>query len=116
MMKDFKISFALKDSEYMTAVRLVAGAVCALGDVDVDCSEDFKVCVTESCIMLKNCGYDDAEVDFCLTDGVTAKVCGFGGKPKTADNELSLALISALVSSCEIEKADGAINRVLLKI
>jgi hypothetical protein len=54
-MKDLKISFALKDSEYMTALRLVAGAVCALGDVDIDSCEDFKVCVTESCIMLKNC-------------------------------------------------------------
>jgi hypothetical protein len=115
-MKDFKISFALKDSEYMMAVRLVTGSVCALGDVDVDSTEDFKVCVTESCIMLKNCGYEMVDVLFKVDDGVQVEVCGYDGKGKEGDNELSLALISALVSSCQIEKDGDAIKKVLLKI
>jgi hypothetical protein len=115
-MKDFKINFALEDSEYLTAVRLVVGAICAQSDVDVDSLEDFKVCVTESCIIARNCGYERAEITFKNAGGVCAEVKGLGGTPKEADNELSLALISALVSSCEIEKQGKAIGKVTLKI
>lgn len=46
-MKKFSVEFDLCDSEYMTALRLVAGAVCSAADVDVDLLEDFKVCVTD---------------------------------------------------------------------
>ena len=47
-MKDLVLKFNLADSEYMTAVRLVTGAVCSVHEVDLDALEDFKVCVTES--------------------------------------------------------------------
>ncbi len=55
-MKKFSVEFNLRDSEYLTALRLVAGAVCSAGDFDVDTLEDFKVCVTESALILKNGG------------------------------------------------------------
>jgi hypothetical protein len=115
-MKEFKVNFALCDSEYLTAVRLVVGAICALHDVDVDSTEDFKVCVTECCIILKNCGYESVTITFEKGQSVCATVCGEGGKPVGADNELSLSLISALVSSCEIENQGEAIGKVTLKI
>ena len=60
-MKEFTVKFYLDDSEYMTALRLSCGAVCSLRGMDVDETEDFKVCVTESAIMLKNCGFEKAE-------------------------------------------------------
>jgi hypothetical protein len=121
MMKDFKINFALADSSYLTAVRLVVGAICAQSDVDLDCTEDFKVCVTESCLILKNCGFDRAEITFKKGDGqnksnVVAEVCGIGGTPCEGDNELSLALVSALVASCKIEKTQNVIGKVILGI
>jgi hypothetical protein len=98
-------------------VRLVVGAICSQGDKDLDATEDFKVCVTESCLILKNCQFERAEITFWLEGGeVCAKVCGIGGKPAEGDNDLSLALISALVSSCEIEKNNNAIEKVILKI
>ena len=50
-MKTFNVEFALVDSEYMTALRLAVGAVCSITDADVDCVEDMKVCVTESCLL-----------------------------------------------------------------
>ena len=45
-MKEFSVRFDLSDSEFNTALRLVAGALCSLAEKDVDAAEDFKVCVT----------------------------------------------------------------------
>lgn len=115
-MKEFKVSFSLADSEYLTAVRLVVGAICSSADSDLDATEDFKVCVTESCIILKNCGFERVEITFCSEDGVRAEVCGEGGKLTEGDNDFSLALISALVSSCDIENSGEAIKRITLKL
>lgn len=116
-MKRFKINFALADSEYMTAVRLVVGAICSAADVDVDAAEDFKVCVTESCIILKNSGFEEVEIEFNTSGGVTATVSGlYGGALQAGDNDFSLALVSALVSSCNIEKQDDVISKVILGI
>lgn len=116
-MKDFKISFSLSDSIYLTAVRLAVGGVCAAADVDIDLTEDFKVCVTESCLILKNCGFGGAEITISAADGVSAAICGTQGADlHEGENELSLALISALVSSCEIRRRGSAIEQVTLKI
>ncbi|MGN0818304.1 MAG: hypothetical protein ACI4L9_04975 [Candidatus Coproplasma sp.] len=115
-MKEFKVSFALSDSEYLTAVRLVVGAICSSADSDLDAAEDFKVCVTESCIILKNCGFENVEISFGINGGVSAVVCGSGGEIADGDNEFSLALISALVSSCEIERTGEAISKISLKL
>ena len=55
-MKEFEVRFHLCDSEYMTALRLVCGAVGSAHGLDLDALEDFKVCVTESAIILKIAG------------------------------------------------------------
>ena len=115
-MKEFTVRFHLADSGYMTALRLVAGAVCALRDVDVEAAEDFKVCVTESAIILKDCGFESAKITFEGGDGAVCSVEGEGGAPSECENEFSLALISALVSDCGIERAGGAIKKITLKI
>ncbi len=115
-MKDFKVAFHLSDSVYITALRLVAGAICSAHDVDIDAAEDFKVCVTESVLILKGCGFADAEITFFGGDGVGCEVRGEGGEPKAGENEFSLALISALVKECNIQKRGEIIERVTLKI
>lgn len=115
-MKTFTVKFCLADSEFMTALRLTVGAVCATADVDVDATEDMKVCVTESCLLLKDCGYGSVQVELACDGGVTASVSGEGGAPVDRDNGFSLALISALVSSCEIIKDNGIISGLTLKI
>lgn len=115
-MKDMCVKFYLSDSAYITALRLVAGAVCSAHDIDVDTSEDFKVCVTESAIILKNCGFETATVTFRGGDGVSCTVEGGGGSPQESQNEFSLALISALVGECAIAKRGEIIERVSLKI
>lgn len=115
-MKTFSVEFNLRDSEYMTALRLVAGAVCSAADVDVDMLEDFKVCVTESALILKNGGFERVKATFDTESGVSAEICGFGGNPVQGEYELSLALVGALVSECDINKKGGIIDRVTLKI
>lgn len=115
-MKNLSVKFALADSEYLTALRLVAGAVCSLRDIDLDTLEDFKVCVTESALILKNNGFEYCNVNFLCRDGVECVIEGEGGTPAEGDCELSLSLVSALVESCEIEKQGEIIGKVTLKI
>ena len=115
-MKAFTVEFYLSDSEYLTALRLVAGAVCSCADVDVDALEDFKVCVTESALVLKNGGFERVQAEFNTDDSVCATLTGLGGKAKKGDSELSLALIGALVESCDINEKNGIIDRITLKI
>lgn len=115
-MKEFFVKFSLKDDEYLTALRLVAGAVVALKEVDLDTAEDFKVCVTESVLILKNCGFEEVGVTFKTQDGVLCTAEGIGGTPKAGENELSLALISALMENCEIDRSGDTIKRVCLRL
>lgn len=116
-MNNFKLTFSLSDGKYFTALRLAVGGVCAAADLDVDATEDFKVCVTESCLILKNCGFGSAEVVLNTADGVSAEISGGdAGTLCEGENEFSLALISALVSSCSIERNGDAVTKVVLKI
>ena len=115
-MKSFSVEFFLRDSEYMTALRLVAGAVCSAADVDVDTLEDFKVCVTESALILKNGGFERVKAVFETDGGIAATLTGLGGEGKAGEHELSLALIGALVKECDIDNNGGIINRITLKI
>ena len=115
-MKAFTVEFYLCDSEYLTALRLVAGAVCSSADVDIDALEDFKVCVTESALILKNGGFERVKAVFDTKDSITATLTGLGGEAKKGDSELSLALIGALVESCDISEKNGIIDRITLKI
>ena len=115
-MKTFTVEFYLSDSEYLTALRLVAGAVCSAADIDVDALEDFKVCITESALILKNGGFERVKAEFDTQSKVTATLSGMGGEAKKGDSELSLALIGALVESCDINEKNGIIDRITLKI
>lgn len=116
MMKNFNVEFCLADSEYMTALRLAVGAVCAVADVGIDCAEDLKVCVTESCLILKGCGFEGVKVSLGIEGGVHAVVEGMGGTPVDCDNDFSLALVSALVADCTLERTNGAISKLTLKL
>lgn len=115
-MKEITVKFHLEDSAYITALRLVAGAVCSAHDADLDTLEDFKVCVTESAIILKNCGFENVTVTFCGGEELGCVLEGGGGTPKGSENEFSVALISALVKECEFGRKNGIIDRVTLKI
>ncbi len=115
-MKAFEIKFSLADKQYMTALRLAVGAVCAAADVDIDGAEDMKVCVTESCLILQGCGFESVRVSLSCNGGFCAVAEGEGGKPVPYDNGFSLALISALVTNCDIEENGGVTSKISLEL
>lgn len=115
-MKDLSVKFDLENSEFYTALRLVAGAFCTIAEKDIDAAEDFKVCVTESAIILKNCGFKTLNAVFNAQGGVKAVLTGEGGIPAEAENDLSLALIGALVEKCGIDREGGVIRSVTLEL
>lgn len=116
-MKEFYIKFSLSDSEFFTALRLAAGAIASVEEKDIDTLEDFKVCVTESALILKNCGFGEVGVTFKdNSSGVVCELAGLGGSPKAGENDLSLALVSALMEECSISRRGDIIERVTLKI
>lgn len=115
-MKEFTVKFSLCDSEYLTALRLVAGAVCNAREIDLDALEDFKVCVTECANILKSSGFESIKVVFSGGEKVGCDVYGEGGNPSDGDNELSLALISALVGDFAVEKNGQIIKKLSITL
>lgn len=105
-MKDvFSVTLPLT-GEYLTTVRLTTGGLCSLAGFDVDTAEDFKVCVTESLLILKRNGYENATIDFSVGESLRCHLCGvtLGEAEKDdVEDEISRALLSALVEKVEFE-------------
>ncbi len=105
-MEKFSICTPLT-GEYFTTVRLTVGGLCALAGFDVDTAEDFKVCVTESLLILKRNGFSSASVEFVVGESLSCHVCGqtlSGEKEDALEDEISHALLSALLGKVEIQK------------
>lgn len=101
-------------SDYLTTVRLTTGGICAMRGIDVDYTEDIKVCVTEALLVLKRNGFARAKLLFAFSDGkISCRVLGVG-KPVLreekgdglGEDEISFALLSALVEESRV-KRDG---------
>ena len=105
-MKDrFSVTLPLT-GEYLTTVRLTTGGLCSLAGFDVDTAEDFKVCVTESLRILKRNGYGSATIDFTVGETLGGRLCGLElSEPEEdeVEDDISLALLSALVEKVEFE-------------
>ena len=113
-MKNFKISFPL-ESEYFTTVRLTTGGLCALAGFDVDASEDYKVCVTESLLILKRNGFLRAQIEFSVGEALACSVNGLdkcGEKEETFEDEISYALLSALLGKVEFVKDGDSVVKI----
>lgn len=102
--------------EYIPTVRLTTGGVCALAGFDVDSTEDFKVCVTESLLLLKRSGYQTATIVFTVGEALGCAVTGEtrGEKEReTLEEEISYALLSALLGKVDFEKNDdGSVKSI----
>jgi hypothetical protein len=97
------------ESEYFTTVRLTTGGLCALADFDVDSTEDFKVCVTESLLILKRNGFLNAELSFSVGEMLVCEIVGKNQSGEVQDgfeDEISYALLNALLGKVDFEK-DG---------
>ncbi len=100
-------------SDMMTTVRLATGGVCSRAGLDLDASEDCKVCVTESLLLLGHSGYRGARMRFSDDGGLRVEILGEsrGSAAPSSEDEISYALLSAL-ADVEFERADGALSSV----
>ncbi len=102
-MEKFSVTLPLT-GEYLTTVRLTTGGLCSLVGFDVDFAEDFKVCVTESLLLLKRGGFTTATIDFTVGEALGCQVTGVeknGEKQNSAEDEISRALLTALLGDVE---------------
>ena len=99
------------ESNLMTTVRLAAGGICSLAGLDLDASEDFKVCVTESLLLLMHAGFRYAHAEFSEEDGLSAVLTGeerSGAVSNGTEDEIGAALLSALAENVETQREEGA--------
>ncbi len=114
-MEKFCVTLPLT-GEYLTTVRLTTGGLCSLVGFDVETAEDYKVCVTESLLILKRNGFLQAEIVFTVGEALGCEVRGvgeIGKKEDSFEDEISHALLSALLGKVETEKdASGRTVRI----
>ena len=70
----------------------------------MDFAEDFKVCVTESLLLLKRGGFISATIDFTIGEALGCHIVGVekgGEKENSPEDEISRALLSALLGDVE---------------
>lgn len=101
--------------ELMTTLRLATGGVCSLAGLDIDETEDCKVCVTESLLLLMHCGYPSARVSFSEDGGVFVRIEAEGTaqeSEKFFDDGISTALLSALAQEVNMEKEKDCLKAI----
>ncbi len=110
-MEKFSVLLPLSN-EYMTTVRLTTGGICALAGFDVDAAEDFKVCVTESLLILKRNGFRAAKIEFGPGEVLSCAVFGEGERGRAEegpDAEISYALLDALLGNAEFSRDESGV-------
>lgn len=113
-MEKFTITLPLT-GEYLTTVRLTTGGICALAGFDVDATEDYKVCVTESLLILKRNGFARASICFTVDEALGCEVQGqepSGEKEESIEDEISRALLSALIGEVSFETNLGKVEKI----
>ena len=117
-MEKFRVTMPI-EGEYLTTVRLTVGGLCALADLDVDTSEDYKVCVTESLLLLKRQGYAGAEIVFSTQNGLRFTVRGVeknGDEQESIEDEISRLLLTSLLGNVQfIEDENGKLETVVFE-
>ncbi len=114
-MDTFSVELPLT-GEYLTTVRLTTGGLCSLVGFDVDLAEDYKVCVTESLLILKRNGFSTARLAFRAGESLACRVIGgeIGGeRTECMEDEISRALLSALLGKVDLKTdADGRVTEI----
>ena len=108
------------DEKYFVSLRLATAGVCDVAMLDVEKTEDFKLCVAEACLSLMRAGYLAVRVALCGDDGMRARVEGVGtceNAPKLSDEgeSFTLSLLQELVDDVQFERVDGKIRYIEMK-
>ena len=116
-MEKFCVTLPLT-GEYLTTVRLTTGGLCSLSGFDVDTAEDYKVCVTESLLVLKRNGFQTATIIFTIGDALGCEVRGVedgGEKTDSFEDEISFALLSALLGKVDVQREGDKVVGVVFE-
>lgn len=101
--------------ELMTTLRLTTGGVCSMAGLDIDETEDCKVCITESLLLLMHCGYPAARVSFSEDDGICVRIEAegtAGGKEESPEDGISSALLFALAQEVNMEREKDCLKAI----
>lgn len=113
----FSMTVPVQTNEYMLTVRLAVGAICEAKGFDIDSAEDYKVSVNESILILQRGGYRGVTLVFEEENGLKVSVSGEEKGESEKDeieNEISYALLGALVDEVAVERENGAAKRIVL--
>lgn len=116
-MEKFTVTLPLT-GEYLTTVRLTTGGLCSLAGFDVDTAEDYKVCVTESLLILKRNGFSTASIEFTLGDALGCTVSGVGEvgeKTDSLEDGISKALLFALLGEVDFVKESDRVVKIVFE-
>ena len=103
------------NSELMTTVRLTTGGICSYAGLDIDATEDCKVCVTESLLLLMHGGYPQARVSFYEDGGIRVQIEAMGNKQgsiEVPDDGISSALLQALANDVNMKKEKDCLKAI----
>ena len=99
----------------MTGVQTCALPICSLAGLGLEESEDCKVCVTESLLLLKHAGFLSARLVFTREEGIRVFAEGEegGGEAVSSmEEEISVALLQALVEDLKMERTESGVTSV----
>ncbi len=117
-MEKFSVTLPLT-GEYLTTVRLTTGGLCALAGFDMEATEDYKVCVTESLLILKRNGFRNATIEFSVGESLGCVMCGVDGgeeAEESIEDEISRALLSALLGEVEfIKNSENRVEKIVFE-
>lgn len=116
-MEKFTVTLPLT-GEYLTTVRLTTGGLCSLAGFDVDTAEDYKVCVTESLLILKRNGFSTASIEFSVGDALGCTVSGVGEVGEMGDSledGISRALLHALLGEVDFVKESDRVVKIVFE-
>lgn len=103
------------NSDLMTTLRLTTGGVCSLVGLDLEETEDCKVCITESLLLIMHAGYPAARVRFAEDGGVYVSIEAQGERvegKEAPDDGISSALLFALAQDVNLEKEKDCLKAI----
>lgn len=116
----FYLELPLK-GEYFTTLRLATGGICSQAGFNIDDIEDFKLCVSEACLLLMRYDYCKAYIEFKINGGLFATISGGDCKKQNnmrdkVQENFSLSLLKELVSDVEFVKTGDLIKQIKLQL
>ena len=103
------------ERDLMTTVRLTTGGVCSYAGLDLDETEDCKVCVTEALLLLMHRGYPAVRITFSEEEGVSVRIEAAGkanGGGEHPEDAISSALLTALAEEVNLEKEADSLKAI----